>query len=262
MRYEVRYPLWSDGSEKTRYLKLPAGAKIDTSVQDEWSFPVDTRSWKEFRVAGKLVETRVLWKMAEGEGIDAWWVMAYVWRADGSDAEAAPEGLKAAQGTTHDVPSQRECATCHTDTRDALIGVSAIQLTATTGPSALAKLKDEGRLSQPPASEPTPPGSGAVQDALGYVHGNCGHCHNERAVRLATQSDMRLRLRVAERTPEETQIYRTTVGVKMKHVFPPDIDTAVVPGAPERSELWVRMNMQASRRRAACLWQPTMGRAP
>src|SRR5262245_58536489 len=35
--YEPRYPLWSDGLEKKRYLLLPPSTKIDTSAMDEWA---------------------------------------------------------------------------------------------------------------------------------------------------------------------------------------------------------------------------------
>ena len=38
-----RYPLWSDGAEKQRYLSLPPGTQIDTSNMDDWKFPVGTR---------------------------------------------------------------------------------------------------------------------------------------------------------------------------------------------------------------------------
>ncbi len=242
--FTVRYPLWSDGSEKSRYLLLPAGTRIDTGTMDDWAFPVGTKAWKEFRISGKLVETRLLWKRRQEEGERSWWMVSYVWRADGSDAEAAPDGVKDVAGTSHDVPSQLGCQTCHTDVRDALVGVSAMQLSTPTNDGPLRRLAAEGRLSAPPPRDFQAPGTGIVQEALGYMHGNCGHCHNERAVRLATQSDMRLRLLVSETSPEQTQIHRTTVGVKMKHIFPPDIDTAVVPGAPEKSELWVRMNLR------------------
>lgn len=238
--YGVRFPLWTDAAEKTRYLWLPPGARVDTSSMDEWTFPSDTRAWKEFRVDGKLVETRVLWKRGPGEGASAWWMMAYVWRADGSDADATVPGVPAVQGTSHDVPPQTSCGTCHNDVRDALAGVGAIQLSEG---ATLAKWTADGLFTAPPPAI-TPPGAGAVMAALGYLHGNCGHCHNERAPRLATQSAMRLRLLVGETDPANTQIHRTTVNVKMQHVFPPDITVAVAPGQPEKSELWVRMGLR------------------
>src|SRR5690349_17488013 len=41
--FSPRYPAWSDGMEKSRYLALPTGTSIDTSDPNEWQFPVGTR---------------------------------------------------------------------------------------------------------------------------------------------------------------------------------------------------------------------------
>ena len=57
--------LWSDGAEKHRYLYLPPSAQIDTSNMDVWKFPAGTKAWKEFKLDGKLVETRLFWKRNE-----------------------------------------------------------------------------------------------------------------------------------------------------------------------------------------------------
>ena len=83
-----RYPLWSDGDTKARYLYLPPGAKIDTSDPDNWKFPVGMKMWKEFRVGTTLVETRLIEKVTAGTGVDVWWKVAYAWLPDGSDAIA------------------------------------------------------------------------------------------------------------------------------------------------------------------------------
>src|SRR5262249_49402189 len=53
---------WSDGAEKQRFLYLPPNKTIDTSDMDAWKFPVGTKAFKEFRLDGVLVETRLLWK--------------------------------------------------------------------------------------------------------------------------------------------------------------------------------------------------------
>lgn len=143
-------------------------ARRSTRALDEWAFPVGTNAWKEFRVGGKLVETRVLWKQKAEEGADAWWMASYVWRADGSEAEVALDGVQSALGTTHDVPSQFDCEKCHT--RHALIGVSATQLTKPGGDGFLAKLKSESRLSHPRRRSPhrheegRPVGSALLRD--------------------------------------------------------------------------------------------------
>src|SRR6187551_698059 len=80
--FSPQYPLWTDGAEKTRWVRLPEGARIDVSDIDAWRFPVGTRFWKQFSWNGRKVETRMIWKSGEGE-----WIFAtYVWTEDQSDA--------------------------------------------------------------------------------------------------------------------------------------------------------------------------------
>ncbi len=237
--FDVRYPLWSDGSEKSRWLWVPPGKPIDTADMDHWAYPIGTKAWKEFRRDGVLVETRYLEK--SGEPPIGWKFVAYVWSADGKSAVATPGGLANALGTPHDVPSQEQCEQCHSGTRDGLIGVNAIQLSSESGKSVLASLSEKGLLSKPPGKEFTVPGAGAVRDALGYLHGNCGYCHSD-AGRWAKEREIRLRVRVGDTTPESTAIYLTTINVKMHHG-----DTkgnpyiAVVPGDPAASHVYDRM---------------------
>ena len=58
--------LWSDGAAKQRWIAIPPGTKIDTSNIDEWVFPNGTKAWKEFRLDGKRIETRLYEKGASG----------------------------------------------------------------------------------------------------------------------------------------------------------------------------------------------------
>lgn len=241
MPFAPRYPFWSDGAEKRRFLYLPPGTKIDTSSMDEWTFPIGTKVWKEFLVDGKLVETRLLWKQADG--ITGWWMAAYVWRADGSDAESMPDGLRNALGTTHDVPSHDECRNCHQDTSDVLAGVGAVQLSSASGNGTLTELANAGWLTAA-GTEYQPPGPPEAQAALGYLHGNCGNCHNGRGRTLAQQTPLRLQLRVTDVAVDATNAFTTTIGKKVKHVIAPDIDQIITPGNPDRSVLWLRMSIR------------------
>ena len=240
--YAPRYEFWADGAQKSRWLYLPPGTKIDTSQIDHWVFPVGTKAFKEFRYEGKVVETRLLMKVREGQGNSVWWEAAYVWKADGSDAVATLDGAKSALGTTHDVPTQIDCKNCHGDVSDVLIGVSAIQLSDPTS-SPLAALNAAGRLTKAPPAGIDVPGTGNVKEALGYLHANCGHCHNDQAVKLNTQSKMRLRLLVGQ-TAEQAGAHTTTVGTVMKHRLDGGITDVVVKNDPERSGLWIRMNQR------------------
>lgn len=232
--YAPRYELWSDGATKARYLLLPANTKIDTTSMDGWVFPVGTKAFKEFRVGGTLVETRMLWKKPEG-----WFEMGFLWNADGSDALAAPNGVKGALGTTHDVPSQTDCNNCHMNVTDVLIGVSAIQL-SNGGTGMLSKLSAQGRLTVQPSGEFEVPGTGVVKDALAYLHANCGHCHNDTS-KLNQQTPLHLDVESVDVSVQESGAYTTAINLVMKHVMPPDITLAIVPGNPDRSGLWLRM---------------------
>lgn len=241
--FTPRYEFWSDGVQKTRYLYLPPGTKIDTSRMDHWVFPVGTKAFKEFRVGGKLVETRLLMKVTKDfERNLAWFEAPYVWRADGTDADRVLDGLPDALGTGHRIPEQADCRNCHGDVVDVLLGVSAIQLSDPIK-NPLGALQAAGRLTNPPPTGIEIPGTGNVKDTLAYLHANCGHCHNDEAVKLATQTRMRLRLLLSQKTPEETGAFTTTVGYKMVHVSP-EITDVVVKGVPEKSGLYARMGLR------------------
>ncbi len=99
----------------------------------------------------------------------------------GNDAVAAPDGIDDARGTPHDVPPARKCMGCHGGTPSRVLGFSAIQLAreASDDPMSLPRLVREGRLTRPPPTSLRVPGDSATQQALGYLHANCSHCHNQ-----------------------------------------------------------------------------------
>ena len=140
------YPLWTDGMGKRRWLYLPAGTAIDKSDPDAWQFPVGTRAWKEFSAQGR-VETRFIERVADG----SWRFASYVWNAEGTEAVLAPEeGLPKAG-----IPSRDDCLACHEGAPVPILGFSAVQL-----------------------EHPIAARNDSERAALGYLHGNCGHCHN------------------------------------------------------------------------------------
>jgi hypothetical protein len=238
--FAPKYPLWSDGAEKRRFLWLPDGTKINTTAMDDWTFPVGTKAWKQFTKDGTLVETRLLWKKAEG----VWFEMAYAWLPDESDAVAVPNGSTNARGTGHDVPDQVKCHACHENSADTLLGLGAIQL-SDGGNGFVTTLAKANRLTAPPAAEFTVPGTSTVQAALGYMHGNCGSCHNDLA-KFVGQTSLRLRVLTTETAVDQTGVYRTAFGLKMVHEIPPDIFDALVAGDPDHSGIYVRMSHRDS----------------
>lgn len=237
--YTPRFQLWSDGAEKQRWIFLPEGASIDTSDQDEWRFPAGTKVWKQFSVDGRAVETRLLEKSGPGDA--DWLALAYVWRPDGSEALAAPLGAVDAVDTDHDVPATGECAACHGGRRSFVLGFSAIQLPPTAAPGELdlESLAQQGWVTPTPTSPPDLPGSSVEIAALGYLHANCSHCHNQKrpehtgARCFDPKSDLDFSLTVDSLDAvSSTPTYRTVVG------------QAVKPGAPDDSKL---LDMVSSR---------------
>ena len=230
--YTPRFELWSDGAEKRRWILLPDAQQIDTSSMDEWVFPQGTKVWKQFSVGGARVETRLLEKRGPSDA--DWRSLAYVWRPDDGDALAAPLGETDSNGSEHDVPAASECAACHGGRRSFVLGFSAIQLasSALEGELALEGLVEQGRLSSPPAGSLEVPGNEVEAAALGYLHANCSHCHNQtrpehtgaRCFQPNTSKDFTLsaaQLKDVAATPT----YRTVV------------DHAVKRGDPEGSKL-------------------------
>jgi uncharacterized membrane protein len=177
--FKPQFELWSDGAVKRRWLSLPAGEPIDTSNMDNWVFPTGTQLWKEFVVDGVRVETRLLRKV--GAGAEDWVAQAYVWAPDGSDAVATPSGKNDVLGTAHDVPAAGECMACHGGRKSFVLGFSALQLAYDAPPDQLDldALIAERRITRAPAVSPSVPGDSTARAALGYLHANCGHCHNQ-----------------------------------------------------------------------------------
>jgi hypothetical protein len=177
--YRPQFQLWSDGAEKRRWIWMPEGTQIDTRDQDAWRFPEGTRLWKEFTRDGVRVETRLLQKV--GATDDDWVGVSYVWSDGEGDAVATPEGRENARGTAHDVPAANVCMACHGGRASRVLGFSAVQLAhdAEDGELALRELIEKDSLTAPPPGELAVPGTPTERAALGYLHANCGHCHNQ-----------------------------------------------------------------------------------
>ncbi len=227
--FTPRFALWSDGSDKQRWIWLPEGQQIDSSDMDDWAFPAGTRVWKQFSIAGTRIETRLLEKRGPGAG--DWSALAYVWDAEQTDAHAAPLGEIDAHHTEHDVPAAGECRACHGGRRSFVLGFSAVQLAgdAAAGELGLSDLTERGWLSEPAPSEPVVPGNDVEVAALGYLHANCSHCHNQNrpprggARCFAPKDDYDFTLEVGRLdTVESTPTYQTVVGHAVTRGDPDD----------------------------------------
>jgi len=197
--------LWSDGADKQRWVYLPPGSQIDSSKMDDWILPVGTKLWKEFTLAGKRLETRLLEKTSK----DKWTMVAYGWLPDQSDALALPDGQDNVAGTTHDIPARKLCGSCHDGVADTAIGFGAILLAHPDAKLTLDQLVKERRLTVDPKQPLVVPGTPAEQKALVYLHANCGNCHNERTF-ISSVTDVNYKLKHDQlAAPTQTNSYRT-----------------------------------------------------
>lgn len=196
LAFSPQYPLWSDGAAKRRWMALPAGTSIDAAQPDAWDFPRGTRLWKEFG-HGRPIETRYIERLADG----SWRFASYLWNDAGTDATlVSPEGTvvvrPGAPGGRYVIPSRQDCLACHEGAPVPVLGFGALQLSPDRDPLAvhgeleqagqanLATLARDGHVRHlPPALLAKPPRIAAptatARAALGYLHANCGHCHDD-----------------------------------------------------------------------------------
>ncbi len=194
--YEPRFPLYSDGTAKVRYIKLPAGAVIDPTTKELWRFPVGTKIWKEFKTGERVIETRYMEKR-EGQ----WVFGTYAWNEAQTEASswsgaeipaAASVPVATTNGATqmvdYAIPAFEDCLTCHKQhgagttaaTRpDPVLGFQAVQLERPV----IEALVAQNALTEPGinwAAHAIFANDDRERQVIGYMHGNCGHCHNPR----------------------------------------------------------------------------------
>lgn len=268
LAFSPQYPLWTDGAAKRRWIRLPPGTAIDASNPDRWVFPVGTKLWKEFAWAHR-VETRYMERGADGK----WIYATYAWSADEADAVLVPQAGKkgaceSAPGVKHDLPGRYDCLACHQGHPSEVLGFSALQLSPDRDPLALhgapkranevdlVQLVASGLVTGFPAGELAPaPRIDAASDreraVLGYLHSNCGACHNASGPLASLGMDLEQRI-----APENgSRAIATTANVASRYA-PLGLANPrrIVPGDPASSVLVRRI---ASR--SAELQMPPLG---
>ena len=219
--------LWSDGAVKQRWIQLPAGAVIDTGDMDHWKFPVGTRFFKEFAREGKRLETRAILRVSDTGDREADTLFgSYVWDDTETEAYFVEHGQEDVRGTDHDAPAADVCWRCHIGEAGHVLGYSALQL---------------GDVSELPLSDPPPAGTtfAAPNAAVGYLHANCGHCHNPGGGAWS-DSHMVLRLDVDEHDAATTTLAQSTVGAELEQWVGRGFTYRIVAGDPDASALMFR----------------------
>ena len=246
-----QFALWSDDATKHRWVYIPECDTVDTSDINNWSLPVGTRLFKEFQVEGQRVETRVIERLGPRPRDFAY--ASYLWNADESDAtKVSAAGISNALGTHFDIPSKDQCLQCHGSHATGggrpsrALGFSSFQLDFEDTELSLDTLKSAGAISHALPSPLNIPGTPEDQAALGYLHANCGHCHNDTPDRIP-QVSLNLWLDAGLERLEDTAVWRTAVDQPTEIFNDQHVFGRIVPGQPSKSALLYRMKQRGNR---------------
>lgn len=189
--YEPQYPLYSDAATKKRWIYLPPGSQIDTTNLDSWDFPLGSILWKEFSINGRKVETRMMEKINVAKGSSSWRTATYLWKTDQTDADLmvdedfytnpqASQNIYEARAVEANfkVATPSQCISCHAGGSDFPLGFNYLQLSSSAKAVNIFSLKNENKFTNPPVKADEIPGSANDKAAIGYIQGNCAHCHN------------------------------------------------------------------------------------
>ena len=200
--YELINPLFTDYSDKNRFLWMPQGqSAYYITDSDVFNFPVGTILIKNFAYNGvapenerKNIETRLMIKKDEG------WIFAnYIWSDDQMEAIYNLDGANVEIEWTENavtnivnyrIPSASECITCH-KVYDTSIpnGVKPknINKTLNYGDQNINQIQkwiDYGYLESAPANIETmtdwsDPSNSLELRLRSYIDINCAHCHSD-----------------------------------------------------------------------------------
>lgn len=275
--FDLNAALWSDSASKHRWMALPEGGTIALDDDGDFLFPPGTMLIKEFRLEGRLLETRfMVHHPASDEPLDdagtpsepQWIGYTYQWNEAQTDAELVPDGPTTPfdidgagpSDETWQVPNRTECMTCHTKVANFSLGPEIGQLNRdltypATGRTAnqLLTLESIGVLAEPLAGplntllrfEPyeNNPEASVNDMARSYLHVNCSMCHRKPGENFGA----------AGSAPDD---FRATIPFDQMGIcdvnptggaaagLMMDLDTAKIlaPNDPENSLFWRRMS--------------------
>ena len=259
--YDLNTPLFTDYAEKARFIKLPAGKKINYNATSTFDMPLGTVLIKNFyyyndvrkpELGRRIIETRLLANMQDG-----WHTYQYIWNKEQTEAVFEPigdvttveyiDGAGKKIKADYVVPSQPQCKGCH-NRNDTIvpIGIAARHLngdyTYTSGKqNQLQYWQQLGIIDLPATTIPANAKwnneqSGSLNDrARAYLDINCGHCHN--ATGPANTSGLLLDIHTTNATA--LGINKTPVAAGRGSG---NLAFAIEPGKPNQSFLVYRMN--------------------
>ncbi|GGE10017.1 hypothetical protein GCM10011529_15460 [Polymorphobacter glacialis] len=255
--YTLNTPLFSDYSEKYRYVWMPPGTKAAYTPTGALDFPIGTALIKtfaypaDFRAPTKAVrriETRLLVRRTSG-----WVPISYVWNTAQTEAVLKRAGTRIPVTFTdahgqprsidYAVPNTNQCKQCHQQGTEATpIGPTAANLNGglnNQGPNQLTTWAKSGKLTGLPATPPRlarwdDPSQPVPARARAYLDVNCGHCHS----RQGFASNSGLYLQHDEQNPAAQGILKRPVAAGRGSG---GLQFSIAPGDPAASILLHRM---------------------
>jgi uncharacterized repeat protein (TIGR03806 family) len=258
--YNVNTPLFSNYSEKLRFIRLPEGSAAvynDTGVFDfpegtvlikNFFYPNDMRDHSRGR---QIIETRLLVKEREG-----WQPYPYIWNKEQTEAIYDPAGETTSVTyvnrsgkkikSPYVIPNKNQCRGCHTTNNRLMpIGVSARQINRvfeyrSGKKNQLEHWKEIGLLRELPSNAPAlavwdDAESGTLdQRARAYLDANCAHCHS----RSGAANTSGLYLDIFETNPTHLGVFKPPVAAGRGAG---DLKFDIKPGEPQHSIMIFRM---------------------
>ena len=256
--YDLVNPLFTDYTDKLRFLYIPAGGKAEYKENHVFDFPNGTALIKTFaylnntgesELEEQLLETRLLIKKG-----NAWRNISYVWNVEQNDAFLNIAGKTINTSFITDkggirevryrVPNINQCKECHQSGNEIKpIGPKARNLNhdynyENISMNQLARWADEGWIDSQISYNTMPDWSDVSIDidsrARAYLDINCGHCH----ITGGSADTTGLYLNFTEDRSEHLGIYKKPVAAgRASNNF----KYSIKPGAPEESIMPYRM---------------------
>ena len=255
--YSLVNPLFSDYTDKLRFVYVPEGQKLTYLEDKVFQFPVGSTLIKTFAylntqgdIDAQLLETRLLINTTAG-----WKAISYVWNQDQTDAKRAVAGATIpttfinSAGAKVDVryraPNQNQCKECHQVNQIMTpIGPKARNMNKNVGYSSgdmnqlvywaaqgWIESKLNADLMQGYANESV----GIDERARAYLDINCGHCH----IPGGSADTTGLYLNLTEETKEHLGIFKKPVAAGRASG---NLKYSIVPGKSNKSIMIYRMD--------------------
>ena len=230
--FEIAEPMWQDGATAQRFVALPNGESIKTTVSGK---PGKLNYKVEWPAESVLVRTISLKRKLETQILhfdgESWNGYSYRWNDAGTDADlVGPDGEEfIADKQPWRIHGRGECARCHTNWSGFALGFQPDQLVKIDGkkPEEVLDAHFMARLTNRLHDK-----DDLESQARAWLHANCAHCHRKNgggSVQFMANAD----LPMAETMMLSEKPVRGELGLTDARV--------ISPGKPEQSVLIARI---------------------